>query len=229
MNIDARNNGDGGINEIEALLPWFAAGTLSRKDAARVEEALSKDADLSRRFALVREELGEAIRLNESLGAPSTRAMARLFEKIDAEAPRTQRAMSAGLSVWISEFIASLSPRTLAWSGAAAAFAILLQAGIITGVLMQDRGGYGLASHDAGVSTSQTGAYAQIRFAPGATSEEITRFLQDNKATIVGGPAAGTGMYRVKVAMTGLAKDDLARLVRQLQENKVVGFAAPAP
>jgi hypothetical protein len=229
MNIDARNNGDGGINEIEALLPWFAAGTLSRKDAARVEEALSKDADLSRRFALVREELGEAIRLNESLGAPSTRAMARLFEKIDAEAPRTQRAMSAGLSVWISEFIASLSPRTLAWSGAAAAFAILLQAGIITGVLMQDRGGYGLASHDAGVSTSQTGAYAQIRFAPGATSEEITKFLQDNKATIVGGPAAGTGMYRVKVAMTGLAKDDLARLVRQLQENKVVGFAAPAP
>ena len=229
MNIDARNNGDGGINEIEALLPWFAAGTLSRKDAARVEEALSKDADLSRRFALVREELGEAIRLNESLGAPSTRAMARLFEKIDAEAPRTQRAMSAGLSVWISEFIASLSPRTLAWSGAAAAFAILLQAGIIAGVLMQDRGGYGLASLDAGVSTSQSGAYAQIRFAPGATSEEITKFLQDNKATIVGGPAAGTGMYRVKVAMTGLAKDDLARLVRQLQENKVVGFAAPAP
>lgn len=229
MNIDARNNGDGGINEIEALLPWFAAGTLSRKDAARVEEALSKDADLSRRFALVREELGEAIRLNESLGAPSTRAMARLFEKIDAEAPRTQRAMSAGLSVWISEFIASLSPRTLAWSGAAAAFAILLQAGIIAGVLMQDRGGYGLASLDAGVSTGQSGAYAQIRFAPGATSEEITKFLQDNKATIVGGPAAGTGMYRVKVAMTGLAKDDLARLVRQLQENKVVGFAAPAP
>ena len=229
MNIDARNNGDGGINEIEALLPWFAAGTLSRKDAARVEEALSKDADLSRRFALVREELGEAIRLNESLGAPSTRAMARLFEKIDAEAPRTQRAMSAGLSVWISEFIASLSPRTLAWSGAAAAFAILLQAGIIAGVLMQDRGGYGLASLDAGVSTGQSGAYAQIRFAPGATSEQITKFLQDNKATIVGGPAAGTGMYRVKVAMTGLAKDDLARLVRQLQENKVVGFAAPAP
>ena len=229
MNIDARNNGDGGINEIEALLPWFAAGTLSRKDAARVEEALSKDADLSRRFALVRDELGEAIRLNESLGAPSTRAMARLFEKIDAEAPRTQRAMSAGLSVWISEFIASLSPRTLAWSGAAAAFAILLQAGIIAGVLMQDRGGYGLASLDAGVSTGQSGAYAQIRFAPGATSEEITKFLQDNKATIVGGPAAGTGMYRVKVAMTGLAKDDLARLVRQLQENKVVGFAAPAP
>ena len=229
MNIDARNNGDGGINEIEALLPWFAAGTLSRKDAARVEEALSKDADLSRRFALVREELGEAIRLNESLGAPSTRAMARLFEKIDAEAPRTQRAMSAGLSVWISEFIASLSPRTLAWSGAAAAFAILLQAGIIAGVLMQDRGGYGLASLDAGVSTGQSGAYAQIRFTSGATSEEITKFLQDNKATIVGGPAAGTGMYRVKVAMTGLAKDDLARLVRQLQENKVVGFAAPAP
>lgn len=44
--------------DIESLLPWFAAGTLSRRDAARVEQALADDDELSRRFALVREELG---------------------------------------------------------------------------------------------------------------------------------------------------------------------------
>jgi len=219
-------NGNGGISEIEALLPWFAAGTLDRKDAARVEEALAKDADLSRRFSLVREELGEAIRLNESLGAPSTRAMKTLFDRIDAEAPRVQRAVSPGFSARISGFIASLSPRTLAYAGAAAAIAIVLQAGVITSVMMQ-KSGYDLASHAPATTAADTGAQVQIRFAPAATAEEITQFLQANKASIVAGPAAGTGMYRVRVAVTGIPKEELARIVRQMQDSKTVGFVAP--
>src|SRR5271165_6830057 len=40
-------------SELEELLPWHAAGTLSRKDAQRIEDALSKDPELARRFALV--------------------------------------------------------------------------------------------------------------------------------------------------------------------------------
>jgi len=71
--------------EIEYLLPWHAAGTLSRRDAERVERALASDHELARRFDLVREELSETIHLNESLGAPSARAMEKLFAAIDAE------------------------------------------------------------------------------------------------------------------------------------------------
>ncbi|NWG25816.1 MAG: zf-HC2 domain-containing protein, partial [Pseudorhodoplanes sp.] len=97
--------------DIESLLPWFAAGTLSRRDAARVEQALADDDELSRRFALVREELGETIRLNESLGAPSVRAMKTLFEKIDAE-PARRPAASVSLMTRMSEFFGGLSPRT---------------------------------------------------------------------------------------------------------------------
>ena len=74
--------------DIEDLLPWHAAGTLNRRDTQRVEEALAKDSELARRFALVREELGETIHLNETLGAPSARAMEQLFAKIDAEPAR---------------------------------------------------------------------------------------------------------------------------------------------
>jgi anti-sigma factor RsiW len=75
-------------SDIEELLPWHAAGTLSRRDAQRVEEALAKDPALARRYALVREELSETILLNETLGAPSPRAMENLFAKIDAGPPR---------------------------------------------------------------------------------------------------------------------------------------------
>jgi anti-sigma-K factor RskA len=81
-------------HEIEALLPWHAAGTLSRRDADRVEQALAGDRELARRYDLVREELAETIHLNETLGAPSARAMEKLFAAIDAER-RAHRATAA--------------------------------------------------------------------------------------------------------------------------------------
>ena len=81
-------------HEIEALLPWHAAGTLSRRHADRVEQALADDCELARRYDLVRQELAETIHLNETLGVPSARAMEKLFAAIDAEeagAPRRRR------------------------------------------------------------------------------------------------------------------------------------------
>ncbi len=215
------------ISDIEALLPWFAAGTLSRKEAARVAQALATDAELARRFERVREELGEAIRLNESLGAPSARALKTLFAKIDAEAPAA-RGASFGLFGRLSEFVAGLSPRTLAYAGAVAGLALVLQAGIITGVLMQERGdaGYRTVSVEPG-RTADAGTFVLMRFAPQASIADITRLLEDNKAVLVDGPRAG--LYRVRVAASRLSKDELARIVKQLQDNKAVGFVAPAP
>jgi anti-sigma-K factor RskA len=46
-------------HEIEVLLPWYAAGTLSRCDADLVERALARDSELARRYDLVRQELAE--------------------------------------------------------------------------------------------------------------------------------------------------------------------------
>jgi hypothetical protein len=206
--------------EIEAMLPWFAAGTLNRRDAARVEAALKSDTDLAQRFELVREELGETIRVNEDLGAPSSRALKALFEKIDAEAPR-QQAVSFNLIGRISEFVASFAPRTLAYAGGVAALALVLQAGVITS-LVTDRGAgsYKTVSVDPG-----QGAFVQIRFAPTATAADITKFLEDSKAVVVDGPKGG--MYRVRVAVTGMPKEELARIVKQMQDNKSVSLAAP--
>src|SRR5215468_6590957 len=98
--------------EIEMLLPWHAAGTLNARDARRVEEALARDPDLARQYAVIREEYAETIALNESLGAPSVRAMQKLFAAIEAE-PARGAAQSAAqsqvsLSRRISDFFASL-------------------------------------------------------------------------------------------------------------------------
>src|ERR1700683_1881281 len=138
---------ESGRGDIEDLLPWHAAGTLSPRDAHRVETALTEDPELARRYELVRDELAQTIHLNETLGAPSARAMETLFSKIGAEPARTP-AISANLGARIRDFFAALSPRTVAWSAAAAALAIVLQAGVIGGVLLNEnnRRGYETAS-----------------------------------------------------------------------------------
>jgi hypothetical protein len=212
-------------SDIEGLLPWHAAGTLSRRDAQRVEAALANDPELARRYELVREELVDTIHLNETLGAPSARAMGALFAKIDAE-PVRKRAMSLNIGERVAEFFASLSPRTLAWSASAAALAILLQAGLIAGVVLKEKnvGGYETASAPSSVAVEE-GAYALIRFQPQANAADITKFLQTNKLFLTGGPSAG-GLYRVRIEMIGLPKAELARIVKTLQEDKVVGFVA---
>ena len=209
--------------EIEELLPWHAAGTLSRRDAQRVEDALANDPELARRYALVREEFGETIHLNETLGAPPARALEKLFAKIDAE-PERRQAVSLNLGSRIGVFFASLSPRTLAWSASAAAIAILLQAGLLADIMLKEtKTGYETAS--APTTDPGVGAFTLIRFAPQASSDDITKFLEANKLSIAAGPMAG-GLYKVRVAVTGIPKGELANIVKKLQQDKVVGFIA---
>jgi len=211
-------------NDVEELLPWHAAGTLSRSDARRVEDALARDPELARRYALVRDELGETIHLNESLGAPSAHAMEKLFAKIDAE-PARKPAMSLNLGARVAEFFASFSPRTLAYAGGAAVLAILLQAGFIAGVMLKEIKTTGYQTASAPSTDPGVGAFTLIRFAPQATQDDVTKFLAANKLSIASGPMAG-GLYKVRVAVTGLPKAELATIVKKLQEDKVVTFIA---
>jgi hypothetical protein len=210
-------------SDIEALLPWHAAGTLSRGDAKRVEEALARDPELARRYALVREELGETIHLNETLGAPSARAMETLFAKIDAEPKRGGTgAGSFSMSSRFTGWLENLTPRTLAFAGGAAVLAIVLQAGFIATVVMkQPTAGFQTAS--APSSAPGVGAFTLIRFAPQASFDDINKFLEANKLSIVSGPAPG-GLYKVRVGENTMSKDEIDGVVKKLQASKLVGF-----
>lgn len=210
-------------DDIEALLPWHAAGTLSSRDAARVERALANNPELARRYALVREELGETIVLNETLGAPSAKSLDKLFAMIDAEPARKMAAVPFGTRV--ISFFASLSPRTLSLAGSLAAVLILVQAGFIANSVIKERGAGGYETASTSSRDPGVGAFTMIRFAPQATQDDVTRFLDANKFTITAGPLPG-GFYKVRVAATGLPKAELAAIVKKMQEDKTVGFAA---
>ena len=212
--------------DIEALLPWHAAGTLSRRDADRVEQALASDRELQRRYALVREEFAETIHLNESLGAPSSRAMEKLFAAIDAEEARApRRRASFDFAGRISEFLASFTPRTLAWSATAAAVAILVQAAVITAVVVKDPT---CRAPSASPAEPRDGSFAMVRFVPQATVADITKFLGAHKATVVEGPREPVGRPTASSSPTAnLPDDEIGRIVKQMQdESKIVSFIA---
>jgi len=221
-------------SEIELLLPWHAAGTLNARDARRVEEALARDPELARQYAVIREEYAETIHLNESLGAPSARAMQKLFAAIDGE-PVRKPSLTSRISTGIAQFFASLSPRTLAWSAGAAAVALLLQAGVIGAVLMQGQT-YQTASlsvneRPAATMTRELGAAgtpprALVRFAPDAKMADINALLDSYQATVVGG---ANGLFRLQFGGKSMNKDEVAGMMRKLRGEKIVSLAESAP
>ena len=219
-------------SDVEMLLPWHAAGTLNARDARRVEEALARDPELARQYAVIREEYAETIALNESLGAPSVRAMQKLFAAIDAE-PVRKPETSFNLSSRIGGFFASLSPRTLAWSASLGALALLLQAGVIGAVLIKNQSAtYQTAS--LSMNEPITRALGQeeppralVRFKPDARISDITALLDAYQASIIGG--AQGGMFRLQFGSSGMTKDEAARLISKLQSEKIVGLAVAAP
>ena len=213
--------------EIEELLPWHAAGTLSRRDAQRVEEALAQrpraraplcaGARRTRRDHSSQRDAGRAVGACAGKIVRQDRCRAGARQAVDA---------SLNLGSRIAEFFASLTPRTLALAGGAAVLAIL-RAGRLhrrrdaqgdENQRLRDR--VGTDHGDPGV-----GAFTLIRFAPQASSDDVTKFLEANKLSIASGPMAG-GLYKVRVAVTGIPKAELARIVKKLQEDKVVGFIA---
>lgn len=208
--------------ELEALLPFHAAGTLNLRDARRVDEALASDPELARQYATIQDEYAETILLNESLGAPSSRAMQKLFAAIDAE-PKRKAAFNPLMKV--AGFLSSLSPRTLAYAGVAGAVLVLLQAGVIGTVLVKDRADSTFQTA-AFPAQSTAGTFALLRFAPDAKASDITQLLDTYKATVVSGPKAD--MFRVKFGDKALSKQDVAQLLTRLQAEKIVSMVVAA-
>lgn len=220
--------------DIEALLPWHATGTLDARDARRVEEALARDPALARQYAAIQDEYAETVALNENLGAPSIRAMQKLFAAIDAEPAQTS-ASPRRLSARVSQFFASLPPRTLAASATLGGLALLLQAGVIGAILV--RGGetatFQTASYRApnapltrGLEAADAGPVAIVRFAPDARVSDINALLDAYQATIVS--ASKGGLFRLRFGSKPTAARDFASLIGRLQSERIVNLAVPA-
>jgi hypothetical protein len=220
-------------DDIEALLPWYAAGTLDPRESNEVEAALAADPELTRRLDLVREEMTEAVLINEALGVPSARVMENLFKAIDKERKFVREpSVRHGLGAWLMDLF---TPRSFAFATAAAVVIIMLQAGVIAKFMLRDGVETGSSFETASAPPVATrgieiGSFALVRFAPQANMADVTRFLDSRDAVIVDGPRPGGpgGMYRVRVARSYVGKDELERLVKDFQSaSNLVSMAIP--
>lgn len=229
------------VDDIDLLLPWYAAGTLSAAETRKVEDALARDPSLAERLALTREEMGEAIGVAEAIPAPSPRARDRVFDRIaafeearplglaDVGRAASARVRESGLVGRLLDLVAGFSPRSLAYAGMAALLLIAVQAGVI-GTMVTDRPGgatYGTASGPGG-TVAQEGTFALVGFAPSATAGRISAVLAENGASIVDGPRAG-GLYRVRVAAKVVAGPERDQLIAKLRDARdVVASVLPS-
>lgn len=219
-------------DEVVALLPWYAAGTLSRDEHARVERYVAEHKDLERLVALAREEHAETVAGNEALGGPSQFALDRLLARVATEDARwpaarpAKASLIARLGEWIADLVQGLSPPQLAMV-AASALALFVAQGVTIGVMMgaRDGGGYETASGGA-ERPAEIGTFALVAFAPGASAASIGELLTELGAAIVDGPKAG-GIYRLRLASEPLEEAAAkAKLERLSARGDLVTFAS---
>jgi hypothetical protein len=158
--------------------------------------------------------------------------MTKLFAAIDRE-PARHPSAARNVSARISEFFASLSPRTLAWSASLGAVSLLLQGGVIGAVLVKNQtSSFQTASLSTNAPiTRELGAaaapYALVRFVPEARIADITALLDSYQAVVTDG--AKGGMFRLQFGNKAMSKDEAAALLSRLQREKIVSLAVAAP
>ncbi len=199
------NNTDNQITEreaIESMLPWYERGQLGASDAKRVEEYLAAHPEMANQLALIEEERGEAVLLNEMRGAARAGALDRLMDTIEEHEANNPSLASAKTAIWgwASKLLGEPVPARLQWVAAAVAVLVIVQ-GVSLGVLMtsgtQQGAGYETASGPGQAVT--LGTFALVQFTEDASSEEINGFLMKMGFTIVDGPKPG-GVYRVRIS-----------------------------
>lgn len=214
--------------ELEALLPFYANGRISAADKARLEAALAADPELARRLDIVREDMAETVLLNESLGAPSPRALDKLMAGIEAQprqVPLLARARGGVLSL-LGGWLAAQPPRRLAYACAAALVLIAIQGAAITGLALRGGGGFETASAPG---TRPSERYVLLSFAPDARAGDIAAFFRRHDAAVVDGPRAN-GAFKVRVGDASLSPAQVDAIAARMKaEGAIVSFVAPAP
>jgi anti-sigma factor RsiW len=209
------------IDDIDALLPWYAAGALSAAERAKVEAALGERPQLRASLAVIEEDRDETVALNEALGAPGPDVWARVLAGVQAT-PRKPGFLER-LAAWFGPGEVRLGP--LALAAAVAALVILLQAGAIVALLPSTHKVTGEFGAATGAIVPQ-GADVLVTFSPQATIADVSAFLRESGATVASGPKPG-GLYELRVGDKPLSKPELDALLKTLANSPVVKLALP--
>ncbi|MEP2452769.1 MAG: hypothetical protein ABJH70_19310 [Nitratireductor sp.] len=218
--------------ELELLLPWYAAGTLEEDERRRVEIALEADPDLADSLALVRQDRDAALELIAKEAVPAS--MAARFEaalnatphpvetRQAAPARSTREGPLVRFGAWLSQI---LSPPRLAVAAMAAALLIAVHAGLLVSLIGpgEDGNGFTVASEEDD-SAQAAGLAVLVQFAPGLDMAALATFLDGAGGRIVDGPLPGD-MFKLRFAE---AADQDALAARLRAEPALFALVLPS-
>ena len=211
--------------DIADLLPWYAAGTLSPADAARVEAALEREPGLKANLDAAHEDIELATVGNEAAGVPSLAAWARVDAVAFNEPYRpgfTARLRTACVSVFAR---ATMAPMLAGGIAAAAALVIVAQGGALLYLGSPTGPAFHTASDPA---ANARGAQLLVAFDPAISVGRMAEILGSRGAIVIDGPRAG-GLYRIALRADVRAVPDVEAAMAALRAEDGVRMVVGAP
>jgi anti-sigma factor RsiW len=222
MTNTARNDFDSAY--IEQLLPWYVTGKLEASERLEVEAALKRFPELRAQLDLIQAEMAGTVKLNEAMAMPQADATERFMDLVQKDMQRPAPAKPQpfkGLLDWLTLQLAG-PPR---WAVAAAVLAIVVQAALIGGLVVErQEGGFHTAG---GGETRSEGTLVLARFSDGVTLAVLTERLAAQGITIVDGPKAG-GLFTLRIGPDGMSVAERDKKIADLKANAdFVVFVGP--
>lgn len=210
--------------EIEALLPWYANGTLTPAETATVEQHLAQcpacRAELKQCHALA-----TAVRDNAESWQPAPGGLDRLMAEIDRLEPKPTPAKTRSPPLFqrILDWLGA-TPNPVRWTLALESMAVAALLLVVALPMLRTAPDYETLS--SGAEQTTTGPRLRVVFADSATVGEIRQLLQDIDGNIVAGPTA-LGVYTVALPSGEHPKQMLASALAGLRARNQVKLAEP--
>jgi anti-sigma factor RsiW len=222
MTNTARNDFD--RTYIEQLLPWYVTGKLEASERIEVENALKRFPELRAQLELIQVEMTDTVKLNEATAMPRAGATERFMGLLQKDMQRPAPAKPApfkGLLEWLALQLAG-PPR---WAVAAAVFAIVVQAALIS-ALVVERQESGFHTAGGGKALSE-GTLVLTRFSDGVTLAILAERLAALGITVVDGPKAG-GLFTLRIGPDHMPVSERDKKIAALKANAdFVVFVGP--
>ncbi|MEP7172168.1 MAG: hypothetical protein ABI705_01635 [Aestuariivirga sp.] len=209
---------------IEQLLPWYVTGKLDAGERADVENALKRFPELRAQLDLIQAEMADTVKLNEAMPMPRTGATERFMGLVQKDVQRSAPAKPQPFKVLLEWLALQLAgpPR---WAVAAAVLAIVVQAALIGGLVVEQ---HGKGFHTAGGGeTLSEGTLVLARFSDGVTLAVLTERLAAQDITIVDGPRAGA-LFTLRIGPDDMSVTERDKKIAALKANAgFVVFVGP--
>jgi ferredoxin-like protein FixX len=211
--------------ELEALLPWYANGTLTTDEANKVEQHLEQCVECQDELAQCRV-LANAVQADPRHWQPPPGAFEKLMADIEQleKKPVASTVPAPSLLQRIQAWF-NLTPEPIRWTLGLETIAVAALLMVIATPGLRLASDYETLSSTTEQGTT-AGPHLRIMFNDAATASEMQHLLLDIEANIVSGPTA-LGVYIVALPNDAGTAPSLSTILARLRAHHQIRLVEP--